>query len=242
MRSLTDNSSARHFNWSFPPESCVLSDEEVHVWVAELEQPDFCSKELAQTLSSDENERASRFHFKQDRKNFVMARGFLRKILCCYAETPADQLKFSYGKNGKPSLRQSSAAENLNFNVSHSGGLALYAITKNRDIGIDLEKITPCSDMDAIAGQVFFTEERNALKFLESPHKEENFFRYWTRKEAQLKCTGEGFSSELENETRFEGSVLELEPAEGFIATLAVRGKPFFLKTWQWRPAQLAEA
>ena len=95
--------------------------------------------------------------------------------------------------------------------------------------------------MDDLAARCFLPEEQSALQFLQPQQKAENFFRYWTRKEAQLKCSGQGFSSDLENEKRFSGTLLELEPAEGYIAALAVCGKPFQLKTWQWQGEQISD-
>lgn len=240
MRSVNETIAPRHFKWSFPPQDLALSDDHVHVWVADLDQQEIHLKDFAKTLSSDEQKRASRFQFRQDRNHFVAARGLLRTILSRYINLPADNLEFSYGHNGKPSLVESLERSSLNFNLSHSGGLALYAVSQNRELGIDLEKVSEFSDMDDIAARCFLEEEQKALQFLAPEQKAQNFFRHWTRKEAQLKCTGEGFSSAPENEIHFGGTLLELEPAEQYIAALAVRGKPFQLKTWQWQNDHLS--
>jgi 4'-phosphopantetheinyl transferase len=229
---MTADLVSHHLNWSLPPPDCALSDDEVHVWVADIEQNSKL-QELAKTLSQSEEERAVRFRFKPDRKKFIAARGVLRSILSRYAKIPAAEIQLDYEPKGKPILANSSQFENLAFNLSHSGGLAVYAITKNRQVGIDLENEQAFSDVDSIAARFFLEEEQAALKFLQSPEKEKMFFRYWTCKEAQLKCSGEGFSA-AETKTLFDGRLLELQPAEGYIASLAVRGKPFTLKTWQW--------
>ncbi|MEO7298667.1 MAG: 4'-phosphopantetheinyl transferase superfamily protein [Verrucomicrobiota bacterium] len=225
---------ARHFNWSFPPAECVLSAEEVHVWVADIEQ-DSQLINWAQTLSPDEEARAARFHFNRDRKNFTAARGILRAILSCYTKLDAEKICFEYNANGKPSFSSASQFGNLAFNLTHSGGLALYAIARNRQLGIDLEPVRVLPDMDEIAMRCFLPEEQSILKFLNAPQKAENFFRCWTRKEAQLKCSGSGFSSTSVRENHFQGTLLELAPAEGFLGALAVQGQPFSLRTWQWR-------
>ena len=135
MRSLAERFSTRHFNWSFPPEHWDLSDEEIHVWVAGLDQPEADYKKLARTLSPDEQMRASRFQFRQHRMNFTIARGLLRKILSGYAKIPASELQFSYGQNGKPRLTSTFGSSDLQFNLSHGGGLALYAVSRESRTG-----------------------------------------------------------------------------------------------------------
>jgi 4'-phosphopantetheinyl transferase len=223
----------RHFHWSLPPGECRISENEVHVWVADLDE-ELRLGDLFKTLSADEQERAGRFHFKPDKKRFVAARGLLRAILSCYTNIPADALKFEYEANGKPRLPNANEFQHLEFNLSHSGGLALYAVALNRRLGVDLEWINFFSDMDEVANRCFSPQENFTLRFLDSREKEENFFRYWTRKEAKLKCSGEGFSSAADNEIPFHGILLELNPAENYVGSLAVEGKPFTLQTWQW--------
>lgn len=234
---MTAESVSRHFNWSFPPLDCVLSNEEVHVWIAEIEQ-NLNLRELAKTLSPSEKGRANRFHFKPDREKFIAARGVLRSILSRYTNIPPAEIRIDYEANGKPFLTDASQFENLVFNLSHSGGVAIYAMTKGREIGIDLEREHSCSDVDAIAARLFLQDEQTSLKFLQSPEKDKMFFRYWTRKEAQLKCSGEGFSAS-ETKNFFDGTLLDLQPAEGYIASLAVRGTPFTLQTWQWKQGSI---
>ncbi len=156
-------------------------------------------------------------------------------MLQSYTKIPAGEIEFEYESNGKPRLAHASTLGNVSFNLSHSGDLALYAFARNREVGIDLEQIRSFPDMEEIAARCFLPEEQAALKRLSSPEKEKEFFHFWTRKEAQLKCSGEGFSSALEIEKRFDGCVLDLNPAEGYSAALAVRSEPFTLKTWRWQ-------
>ena len=235
MRCVNPKTPRRLLNWNPPSQECVLSDDDVHVWAADLDEVSLV-REFAHILSPDETERAGRFHFRRDRRNFITARGLLRTILAHYTKTQATELQFAYSTNGKPSLAFAAQFQNLNFNLSHCDGIAVYAVARNRDLGIDVESLRPFSEIHEIAERCFSPEERSSLRSLESPQQEERFFRYWTRKEAILKCSGEGFSNASEKlETlSFEGSIQELEPAEGYIATLAVYGKPFGLKTWRF--------
>lgn len=232
MRNLNPNFSPHYFHWSHPSKECGLSNDEVHVWATDLDDESHLP-DCAATLSVSEKERAARFHFERDQKRFIAGRGLLRAILGCYTKTPAASLQFGYGKNGKPHLTNAAEFGDLDFNLSHSGNLALFAVARDRDLGIDLENVRSFSDMDEIAARCFLPEEQRVLRLLRSPQKEECFFRCWTRTEAQLKCKGEGFSDYNESHQKFDGFIQELRPTEGCIATLAVHGKPFTLKTRQ---------
>lgn len=237
MRRVNPDISQRVLHWAEPPENCSLAVDEVHVWAADLDEISL-SREFASLLSSDETERAARFHFERDRGNFIAARGLLRTILARYTGISAEALQFNYSANGKPSLASAAQFGNLNFNLSHSDGLAVYAFAREREVGIDLESLRPFSDMEQIAARCFSSAEQADLRSLETPAQEEKFFRYWTRKEAILKCGGEGFSdprAEFGDDVPFDGIIQEIHPANGFIATFAVRGKPFALKTWAFR-------
>ncbi len=222
------------FQWSLPPDQWPLSDDEVHVWVADLANNQRFD-ELLGFLSQDELSKADRFRFSRDRHDYVIGRGLLREILGSYIETRPAILQFHYRENGKPWLANRSMKQNLNFNLSHSGGLLIIAVARNRELGIDLELVRPFSEMEAVASRCFSREEQVTLQYLKFPHKEKNFFRYWTRKEAGLKCSGTGISDQPDfNATRLNYVLREMEPAQGYLASLAVCGNPFVLKSWQW--------
>src|SRR5688500_16324527 len=124
--------------WLPPPESLLLQTGEVHVWRVELEQPDHVLESFRSTLESDELQRAGRFHFEKDRRHFVVARGFLRAVLARYLNANAGALKFSYSGYGKPALNGEHKNNPLRFNMSHSLGVALLALTEDKQIGVDV--------------------------------------------------------------------------------------------------------
>lgn len=108
-----------------------LPSREVHVWRAFLgiSEPDL--HRIAPALSDDEHSRAERFRFPADRRAFLVSRAVLRCILGRYlGEAPA-KLSFTYGVHGKPALA-GSEFQWLRFNASHSHGLALYAVARER--------------------------------------------------------------------------------------------------------------
>ena len=73
----------------------------------------------------------------------MAARGFLRAILGLYLDCTPTELRFKYTEYGKPSLANPDVNSNLSFNLAHSGKLALYGITLERAIGVDIEQVRP---------------------------------------------------------------------------------------------------
>ncbi|QTA87653.1 4'-phosphopantetheinyl transferase family protein [Desulfonema magnum] len=139
--------------WNVSPQNVAISETEVHVWRACLEPEEPKLRELSQTLSSDERTKADRFYFERDRNHFIAAHGFLRAILGRYSDMNPAHITFSYSPHGKPLLTW--PLENICFNMSHSNGLALYAVTSNRHVGIDVEYVRPMPDAEELAKHFF---------------------------------------------------------------------------------------
>jgi 4'-phosphopantetheinyl transferase len=240
--------------WNRPPDNVVLSSQDVHVWRAELEQPTAWIEKLLQTLSEDEQIRAKRFYYERDRKHFIVGRGLLRTILGRYIGVAPQQIQFCYGSRGKPSLAATGTDSAIQFNLSHSQGLALYAITRDRQIGVDLEYIRSTSDVEKLAQRFFSPRESAIIHSLPLDQKQIAFFHAWTCKEAYLKATGEGLaqleqvevSLDLEEPPRLLSikencqpptwwSLQALTPAADYMATLAVEGQNWHLACWDWQ-------
>src|SRR5438045_3647509 len=127
--------------WLTPPQALSLASGEVHVWRTDLEQRGELLERFRTMLEPDELHRASRFHFERHRNAFVVGRGFLRSVLSHYLQTEPESLRFSYGEYGKPALNAEHKDNRLRFNMSHSHGIALFAITEDRQLGVDVEHI-----------------------------------------------------------------------------------------------------
>ena len=149
-------------------------------------------------LDEGERLRAAAFRFARDRDRFVASHGAARVILARYLETEPGLVRFMTGPNGKPALAGSSASFDLRFNLSHSGNLALVAVTAGREVGVDLERVRPIAEWREISERVFSSRERTALLALPEDARVEAFFRLWTRKEAFLKAEGEGIANALD--------------------------------------------
>ena len=241
-------------SWSPPPDGLTLGDNEVHVWRASLELPSSQVQRLQNNLSEEELERAERFHFQQHRGHFIVARGLLRTVLGGYLKTEPRRLRFRYGPKGKPELAGDASSRALRFNVSHSHGLALYAVSNDRQIGVDVEYIRPDLAGEKIAERFFCSREAATLRELPADVQQEAFYTCWTRKEAYLKAIGEGITLRLDqfevSLTPGEPAVLlsingdpkeasywslrELEPGPGYVGALAVKGHGWDLRCWRW--------
>jgi 4'-phosphopantetheinyl transferase len=219
--------------------------DEIHVWHAALDREEKILDRLESRLSPEEKARADRFHFVNDRNRFVAARGLLRELLGKYLHQAPAGLEFSYGEHGKPSLSSGNASSGLCFNLSHSAGLVVYAIAKERNLGIDVEHVRPESAGEDIAKRYFSAREVSDLQTLPPEVRVEGFFHCWTRKEAYLKATGMGLQIPLdsfavslvpEKPAQFLGGVeprwhlAAYHPAEGYVAAVVYDGAPCSLK------------
>ena len=211
------------------------------MWHAALDREEDFLRRVEATLSLEERARADRFHFANDRNRFVAARGLLRELLGRYLQQAPAALEFSYGRHGKPALSGKEASSGLCFNLSHSAGLAVYAIAKERNLGIDVEHVRPDSAGDDIAQRYFSAREVSDLRTLPPEERVAGFFHCWTRKEAYLKATGMGLQIPLDsfsvsvlpaNPAQFLGGVEArwhmdaYHPAEGFVAAVVYDGSP----------------
>jgi 4'-phosphopantetheinyl transferase len=179
-------------SWNNPSANLNLLGDEIHVWRAHLDPTQGQIQRLEKFLSPDEQLKANRFYFERHRKRYIVVHGILRMILGRYLGLEPSQLVFSHGLHGKPALVPVGAGTRLQFNLSHSHELALYGVSRNFLIGIDLERINNRIDREALAKRFFSPCEYAAIRSLPGDQKEQAFFKIWTIKEAYLKATGQG--------------------------------------------------
>jgi 4'-phosphopantetheinyl transferase len=245
--------------WRTAPGVVEAQSNEVHVWRAFPDVLASCLEGLIQILSDDERERAARFYFERDRSRFIVTRAFLRILIGRYLQKAPCEIQFIYGSNGKPFVAGEKQAP-LRFNLSHSHGLALYAVTRGREIGVDLECINETMNVEAIAERFFSAHEVAALKSLPQYDKQRAFFACWTRKEAYIKARGErlsvslgGFTVSLkpaeppallnvqnDSEESSRWSFLAIDPDPGYVAAVAVEGRSPLLRCWEF-PSEMQD-
>ncbi len=180
-----------------PSNRRVSDDHEIHVWYKGLDSASSEAPRVLPYLSPDEKQRADRFHFDQHRNEFILSRGTLRVVLASYLGSSPESLSFEYSKHGKPALSEAYAAQKLNFNLSHTAGMMLLGVVRERRIGVDIEKIRSEFNVLEIAERFFSPQEQHGLRELATISQYDVFFRCWTRKEAYIKAKGEGLSIPL---------------------------------------------
>lgn len=230
--------------WETPARWPRLNADEIHVWCVELDEAADAAS-LAACLSADERERADDLPSSAHRRRFVVARAMLRQLLGRYLDQEPGAVVFARGAHGKPFLPQGG----LHFNVSHTQGLALYAIASACEVGVDVEWMRPQVAHERIAARFFSPEEQAMLAHMPAEERRAAFYHIWTRKEAYLKAHGDGlaaglgtFAVSLEAEAFLrsgEGDRWKLvawEPAAGYVAALCGAGVDWQMRGWCWRP------
>jgi 4'-phosphopantetheinyl transferase len=240
--------------WGRPSSSWSLKEAETHLWAATLDVSSEVFVAYLSTLSSSEKAHAQRFHFQRDQKHFIVGRGTLRAILASYLMIKPELLHIKYGSRGKPILANLPDEHTLHFNLAHSDGLFLLAVSRHFPVGVDVEHIRLLEKPNELVERFFSPTEAIELHGLPDHQRTEAFFRLWTRKEACLKATGEGISERL-NEIAVsflanqparvlkphDGSqpggawtLKDLNPAPGYVAALAAAVPDLVMSCWQW--------
>ena len=235
------------------------AEGEIHVWRATLDLPRDRVGELERFLAADELGRAKRFLVRSVQDRYTVARAVLRNLLSRYVSAEPADLRFHYTEYGKPELAQ--PATSIRFNVSHSHGLAVYAVTAGVPVGIDVEYLRRRATMDRlkIAHRVFSDREYNELASMPRYRRDEAFLACWTRKEAFVKAIGQGLSCPLDQfdvsvdpndppELRAahwdpletdRWSMASVDPGPDYIGTLAVPARNVKIARWQWNHDQV---
>lgn len=229
-----------------------LEPDAVHVWEIDLVACSDLLESLSGVLSEFERERAARFAFDRLRQSYAISHGAARMVLSSYVGVEPQALEFLTGEHGKPSLHPRHDSD-IGFNLSHSGTKCLVAVTRGREVGVDVERMRPLDDWLEIARRFFSDAETSQLLRLTETLRRDGFFATWSRKEAYIKAIGMGLALELgsftvEADPRSEARLLWVRGAEEepkhwnmrtvvvdpeYHAALAVRGK-CVLTTFKW--------
>jgi 4'-phosphopantetheinyl transferase len=225
----------------------------VDVWSASLEPPPRLEAHLSGYLSPDEKERAERFVFPRDRDRFVAGRAFLRLLLAQYLGVEPQALRFRYGPNGKPALADERS--DLHFNLAHSGPLAMCALARGSELGVDLERLRPLPDAEGVVRSAFSPREAARFRSLPETARLRAFYEGWTRKEAFLKALGHGLARPLDSFDVTLGpgepprllrtlgdpaeagrfSLHAVDPESGYVGAIAIPGNDWQLRHVRWR-------
>ena len=177
-----------------PLRNISLPQNDIHIWSSALNSCPSEITDLKKTLSVDELIRADKYFFNHHRDHFIVGRGLLRHLLANYLQITPSEVKFVYDEYGKPSIGNLQTNDKLNFNVSHSSDHILYAISRNRNIGIDLEYNRDDFPVDEVSKRFLSPPELEMLSASPALSKTTLFYQLWTRKEAYSKGIGKGLS------------------------------------------------
>ena len=232
--------------WIAPRGPLELKTGDIHLWRVDLDRNPHHLPALEQTLAPAERRRAAAFRFAADRTRYSLTRGALRTILARYLIISPEKLVLRAGPQGKPEL----AGGELRFNVSHSDGLALFAITSAHDVGIDVERVRGGIEEDISAWFLSLRAIR-LLEALPKPARQRAFFQGWTRMEAYSKASGDQISAGLENFDSFlrlrrpvfdAWWLHDFFPRRGYVATVAARARTCRFSYWRFAAGQAADS
>jgi 4'-phosphopantetheinyl transferase len=226
--------------WQVSNASPVLGRDDVDVWKINLDVVSWREWLGPEHLAADEALRARRFRFEDDGRRYTVYRSTLRAILARYLGISASDVAFRIDTYGKPWLDPTRHGSRIVFNVSHSDDLALVAVSSERDVGIDVERVRPLDSMIDIAARYFSPEDLQTLKRTPPPTRARTFLALWTLKEAQVKAWGVGidapqaiFDAVAQRAHLWTRSSFEAAP--GYIAALVVEGRDYRVRQWTWQ-------
>jgi 4'-phosphopantetheinyl transferase len=240
--------------WATPPARLVLTDRHVDVWRTALDLPQPRIDEYSALLSRDEAARARRFKVPNKRREYIISRGLLRRILGHALRSDPAMLEFRYGEHDKPYLVRPPGNVNVNFNISHSHEQTLIAVTLDHALGIDIEHVRPDVQFRQLARRFFSAQEARALEACSEAALPRAFYACWTRKEAFVKALGDGISFGLQEfsvsvdpldetvtltthwdpDEAGKWTLINIPAGEDYIAALAIEGKDFKIRLWEF--------
>ena len=197
-----------------------LPEREAHLWIVRPDQardPHLLER-YDKLLSEDEREKRDRFRFPKDQELCLLARALVRTVLSRYADVPAEAWRFVTNEYGRPEVDEPRSERSLKFNLSHTNGLVVCVVAREREVGVDVEDRERRGKLLEVAERFFSASEVAALRRLPEAEQLDRFFFYWTLKEAYIKARGKGlaiplsqFSFELD-ERREEGIRISFAP------------------------------
>jgi 4'-phosphopantetheinyl transferase len=240
-------------SWPISLEVTEIEPEDAHVWAVSLDAQ-VSTGELLNQLSPEDRKRAGQFRREAARRRFVVARAALRSILGRYLTAEPGEVALAQRASGKPYLVEFDAPAPLRFNVAHSHELALVAVTRDSEVGVDIERLREVNHWPEILNRYFHDSEAQAIARRPAAEQPAAFMRCWTAKEAVLKAIGTGLSDALQlfavPVREHKGKWLQLParfsvppeklwlrslpPIENYVAAIAIVGDQKRLHCFTW--------
>lgn len=229
-------------------------DGEIHLWSSLLDQTDDIINHFWAILSKEEKDRISKYKFKFLRDRHTVSKGLLKSFISNYLNIETEEISFVQNEFGKPSLQPELNEIGLQFNVSHSEHLGMFAFTKAHELGIDVESIQETSNLHEIIDMCFSDFEKEWFYKSEPGLQKELFYNVWTGKEAFIKAIGTGLSFPLKeiefkinNNKKIEfqsihgdlsyrekWNIFTSNPIPNFISSLVVENSGLKIRRYSW--------
>ena len=171
-----------------------MSNQTIDLWTLHLESQSLSLNTNLKLLSDQEKARLDRFRFIEDQQQYAAAHAGLRRILAGYLSIDPKTIRFTLNSHAKPALVDDQNQKEIHFNLSHSKGLALVAVSLMRPVGVDVEHLKPLTSHLKLAERHFAPDEVAALKSLDPAASPAAFIQLWAGKEAFIKARGAGMS------------------------------------------------
>jgi 4'-phosphopantetheinyl transferase len=177
---------------SLAPIALVSPVKGVALWFVALAVADEEYVRILALLSPAEHARAARFGREYLRRRYVIGRASLRLALGQTLSLPPAAVPIVRGERGRPRL---DGITGIDFNISHTGEVALIGIAHGERIGVDIERADRDVNADGLARKFLTPDEQATLAPLATEARRQRFLRYWTCKEAMSKATGDALSA-----------------------------------------------
>jgi 4'-phosphopantetheinyl transferase len=171
---------------------CTVRDleNEIHVWTYDLVQPITVLREYKELLDQRELRQYNSYYFAKEKRQYLAAKGFIKKLLSQYLQTNIKEIKLSKSILGEPYMINNNVVETIQFSVSHSNELAAFSLSKEKT-GIDIEYMKRAINYQKIAKLFLSNKEYKKYRNTPDSDKKRFFYDMWTRKEATIKFIGD---------------------------------------------------
>lgn len=212
--------------WPLGSGPVVVPSDEVLCVRARLDGWLDADDSLAEMLSPEESSRAARFAFPGDRRRYIASHALLRELLAACIGVEPRSVSFERGAFGKPIVARRLGAPWLRFNMSASRDVALYAIAREREVGVDVEYRDDALADALLAAPILSASSRAEISALPPGLRNAAFYDRWSRLEALGKAEGWGLLRPMEARRGRgrEWTLFDCAPEPGYSAALAVEG------------------
>ena len=181
------------------PNTYTIPKNEIQLWWFNLDQTKGIVDEYYSLLNQGEKKIIRKFKTRSLRDRFTVSRGVLKSLISNYLHIDPAEVEFALNSHGKPLLSPKQNKINLKFNISHSNKRGIYAFTKDKNVGVDIEAIQEYADLEDVAELCMSDYEKCWFFKLPKAARCSTFYKVWTVKEAFVKAIGAGLYFPLKN-------------------------------------------